>query len=279
MSAELWIRLGCFLGVLLVMIGWEYLSPKRSNRIAKALRWRTNFSMVVVSSVLLRLLIPAGAIGAALWTETNGFGVLHALNASTVVALVSGFLLLDVAIYWQHRLFHRIPWLWRLHRVHHADLDFDVSTGLRFHPIEILLSMVIKIAVVVAFGIPAIAVLIFEVVLNATSLFNHGNVALPRWLERPVRMLIVTQEMHRIHHSQRPIETDSNFSFNFSVWDRLFGTYTAQSKDGSDGIKIGLKEYENERESACFWSLLTNPFRAAPTRETNVKSDTPTTTE
>lgn len=279
MNAELWIRLGCFLGVLLVMAGWEYLSPKRSNRVAKALRWRTNFSMVVVSSVLLRLLIPAGAIGAAFWAETNEFGVLHVLNASTVVALVSGFLLLDVAIYWQHRLFHRIPWLWRLHRVHHADLDFDVSTGLRFHPIEILLSMLIKIAVVVAFGIPAIAVLIFEVVLNATSLFNHGNVALPRWLEKPVRMLIVTQEMHRIHHSQRPIETDSNFSFNFSVWDRLFGTYTAQSKDGSDGIKIGLKEYENERESAGFWSLLTNPFRAAPTRGTNVKSDTPTTTE
>ncbi|RUO41005.1 sterol desaturase [Pseudidiomarina aestuarii] len=279
MSAELWIRLGCFLGVLLVMTGWEYLSPKRSNRIAKALRWRTNFSMVVVSSVLLRLLIPAGAIGAALWAETNSFGVLHSLNVSTAVAMVIGFLLLDVAIYWQHRLFHRVPWLWRLHRVHHADLDFDVSTGLRFHPIEILLSMLIKIAVVIAFGIPAIAVLIFEVVLNATSLFNHGNVALPRWLEKPVRMFIVTQEMHRIHHSQRPVETDSNFSFNFSLWDRLFGTYTAQSKDGSDGINIGLKEYENEGESAGFWALLTNPFRPTPTRSTNVKSNSPTTSE
>lgn len=279
MNAELWIRLGCFLGVLLVMAGWEYARPKRASQLSKNRRWRTNFSMVLVSSVLLRIVIPAGAIGTALWAQAHTFGLLYAINAGTVVALISGFLMLDVAIYWQHRLFHRIPWLWRLHRVHHADLDFDVSTGLRFHPIEILLSMVIKIAVVVAFGIPVVAVLIFEVVLNATSLFNHGNVALPRWLEKPVRMLIVTQEMHRIHHSQRPVETDSNFSFNFSVWDRLFGTYTAQSKDGSDGIKIGLKEYANEQESAGFWALLTNPFRDPPNATPSVKSDSPTTSE
>lgn len=279
MSTELWIRLGCFLGVLLVMAGWEYARPKRSNRTSRVRRWRTNFGLVLLSSIVLRLVIPAGAIGAALWAEAHNLGLLNSINAGGVVALVSGFLLLDVAIYWQHRLFHRIPWLWRLHRVHHADLDFDVSTGLRFHPIEILFSMMIKIAVVMAFGIPAIAVLIFEIVLNATSLFNHGNVALPRWLEQPVRLLIVTQEMHRIHHSQRPVETDSNFSFNFSMWDRLFGTYKAQSKDGSDGIQIGLKEYQSEQDSTGFWSLLTNPFRDAPNPTTTAKSDSPTTTE
>lgn len=280
MPAEVWIRLGCFLGVLIVMLGWEHWRPKRTYRLSKIRRWRTNFSMVVLGSLLLRFVIPAGAIGAALWIDSRDFGLLHAVNANAVVAFIIGFLVLDLAIYWQHRLFHRIPWLWRLHRVHHADLDFDSSTGLRFHPIEILLSMFIKIVVVVTFGIPALAVLVFEVVLNATSLFNHGNVALPRWLEKPVRMLIVTQEMHRIHHSQRPVETDSNFSFNFSIWDRLFGTYTERSRDGSDGIQIGLSEYQDEQESAGFWPLLTNPFRNPPPDKTpNVKSDNPTISE
>lgn len=261
MPAELWWRLGCFVGVLAIMLVWERLKPKRQPQLPAKRRWPANLGIVAVNSIVLRLLIPAGAIGAALWSADVNFGLMHYFDWPLALSVVIGFLLLDCAIYWQHRLFHRIPILWRIHRMHHADTDFDATTGLRFHPVEIVLSMLIKIAIVVLFGIPAIAVLIFEILLNATSLFNHGNVALPSRWEWPVRRLIVTQEMHRIHHSQLPAETNSNYSFNLSVWDRIFRSYTAHPKAGSDGIKIGLKEYPAQPQSTKLSYLLAIPFR------------------
>ncbi|RUO55627.1 sterol desaturase family protein [Pseudidiomarina homiensis] len=261
MTSELGWRLGCFVGVLALMLLWEYWQPKRSATLPARKRWPANLGIVVINTLTLRLLIPAGAIGAAVWSQESSFGLLQQTSLPLWLITVIGFLILDCAIYWQHRLFHRIPLLWRVHRMHHADTDFDTTTGLRFHPVEILLSMLIKIGVVVTFGIAPMTVLIFEIILNATSLFNHGNVALPRRLERPVRALIVTQEMHRIHHSQIPRETDSNFSFNLSIWDRLFGTYNALPTKGSDGIEIGLKEYPAGQDSTKLSYLLAIPFR------------------
>lgn len=260
MAAELWWRLGCFIGVLALMVLWEQLQPKRRSLLPASKRWPANLGIVVINTITLRLLIPAGAMSAALWSQSNGFGALQLVALPWWFTAIVGFLILDCAIYWQHRIFHRVPLLWRIHRMHHADTDFDTTTGLRFHPLEIVLSMFIKISVVTVFGISPVTVLIFEIVLNATSLFNHGNVALPGRLERPIRMLIVTQEMHRIHHSQLQRETDSNFSFNFSVWDRLFGSYTAQPAKGSDGIDIGLKEYPATRDSTKISYLLRIPF-------------------
>lgn len=266
MATEVWWRLGCFVGVFLLMLLWEYKQPKRQARLPMRQRWPANLGIVAINTLALRLLIPAGAIGAALWAQEQNFGLLQRLEWPLWLTAAIGFLVLDCAIYWQHRLFHRIPLLWRVHRMHHADADFDTTTGLRFHPLEIILSMLIKMAVVVAFGIAPITVLLFEIILNATSLFNHGNVALPRRLERPIRALIVTQEMHRIHHSQIPRETDSNFSFNLSLWDRLFGSYTAQPTKGSDGINIGLKEYPATRDGAKLSYLLAIPFRQPAAR-------------
>lgn len=272
MAAEIWWRLGCFVGVLALMLLWERAQPKRQALLPARKRWPANLGIVVINTGALRLLIPAGAIGAAVWAQSNSFGVLQQVTWPLWLTAIIGFLLLDCAIYWQHRLFHRIPLLWRIHRMHHADTDFDTTTGLRFHPIEIVLSMLIKIGVVALFGIAPTTVLIFEIVLNATSLFNHGNVALPRRLEKPIRALIVTQEMHRIHHSQLQPETDSNFSFNLSLWDRLFGSYTADPRKGSDGIDIGLQEYPASANSTKLSYLLAIPFRQ-PQRQHDARSD------
>ncbi|RUO60223.1 sterol desaturase family protein [Pseudidiomarina insulisalsae] len=261
MQTELYWRLGCFLGVLALMMLWERLRPKRQAKLPARRRWPANLGIVAINTLALRVLIPAGAIGAAVWAEHQQFGLLQQVSWPFWLHAVIGFLLLDCAIYWQHRILHQVPLLWRIHRVHHADTDFDTTTGLRFHPLEILLSMLLKIAVVAVFGIGATVVLIFEIALNATSLFNHGNVALPRRLEGPVRALIVTQEMHRIHHSQIPRETNSNYSFNFSIWDRIFRSYTATPKKGSDGIDIGLKEYPANSDSTHLRFILAIPFR------------------
>lgn len=274
MAAELWWRLGCFLGVLTLMLLWEQWRPKRKALLPARKRWPANLGIVAINTLVLRLLIPAGAIGAALWAQEEDVGLLVQMDWPLWFSGLLGFLILDCAIYWQHRLFHRIPALWRIHRMHHADTDFDTTTGLRFHPLEIVLSMLIKIAVVLVFGIAPMTVLVFEVILNATSLFNHGNVALPRRVEGPVRALIVTQEMHRVHHSQIPRETDSNFSFNLSIWDRLFGSYTQSPSLGSDGIQIGLKEYPASEECTKISYLLAIPFRQ-PRNRPDATSDNP----
>jgi sterol desaturase/sphingolipid hydroxylase (fatty acid hydroxylase superfamily) len=246
--------------VFAVMALWEFLAPRRPWSVGRRPRWPNNLAIVVVDALAVRILIPTAAVGAALIAAGNGWGVLHVLNLRLSVASLIGFLALDLAIYLQHIAFHKVPLLWRLHRMHHADLDIDVTTGVRFHPIEILVSMLIKIAVVIVLGIPPVAVFVFEVVLNATSLFNHANVRMPSWLDRIVRLIVVTPDMHRVHHSIVARETDSNFGFNLPWWDRLFGTYRGAPQAGHDGMTIGLPTFRDRAELRLD-RLLTQPFR------------------
>lgn len=242
------IRLGIFLLVLAAMALWEFRAARREQRIRRWQRWPGNLSILVLDTLAVRLLFPLAAVGAALVAAERGWGLFHLLSAPLWLALPLSVLLLDAAIYFQHRLFHAVPWLWRLHRMHHADLEFDVTTGLRFHPLEILISMAIKVAVVTLLGAPAVAVLIFEVLLNATSMFNHGNVRLPEWLDRRLRLVVVTPDMHRVHHSIVRRETDSNFGFNLPWWDRLFGTYRDQPGAGHLGMTLGIEAFRDPRE-------------------------------
>jgi len=214
LAHEPMLRLAVFLGVLVAMAGWELAAPRRRQDIPRVLRWTNNLALVVVDTVILRLTFPILAVGLALMAEARGWGLFNVLDLPPWLAFLLSILLLDLAIYLQHVLFHAVPGLWRLHRMHHADLEFDVTTGLRFHPVEIVLSMVIKLAVVAALGAPAVAVLLFEVLLNATALFNHANIRLPAGLDRVLRWVLVTPDMHRVHHSVIPAETNSNFGFN-----------------------------------------------------------------
>jgi sterol desaturase/sphingolipid hydroxylase (fatty acid hydroxylase superfamily) len=260
-TAEIAIRVAAFAGVFAAMALWEVLAPRRQWAVGRLPRWPSNLGIVVVDAVVVRLLIPTAAVGVALIAADKGFGVFRWLGWPGWLAGLLGLLGLDLVIYGQHVVFHKVPWLWRLHRMHHADLDIDVTTGLRFHPVEILLSMLIKIAVVALAGIPAPAVVVFEVVLNATSMFNHSNAAMPAWLDRVVRLFVVTPDMHRVHHSAVRAETDSNFGFNVPWWDRLFGTYRAAPAAGHDGITIGLPIFRDRRELRLD-RLLTQPFRA-----------------
>ena len=254
------IRLGAFTGILAVMALWERLSPRRNQEIGRARRWPSNLGIVALDTVVVRLVYPAAAVGTALLAEARGWGLFQALEAPTWLAIAASVILLDLAIYLQHVLFHAVPVLWRLHRMHHADLEFDVTTGLRFHPIEILLSMGIKLGVVTALGTPAVAVLVFEVLLNATSMFNHGNVRLPARIDRALRRIVVTPEMHRVHHSVVPRETNSNFGFNLPWWDRLFGTYRAQPAAGHEGMTIGIAQFRESSELRLD-RMLIQPFR------------------
>jgi sterol desaturase/sphingolipid hydroxylase (fatty acid hydroxylase superfamily) len=260
-SLEIALRLGCAAAVFAVMAAWELLAPRRQLSIGRLWRWPSNIGIVLVDAALVRLLVPTAAVGAALYASGHGIGLLHWLDLRLSVAALLGFLILDLVIYVQHVVFHHVPWLWQLHRMHHADLDIDVTTGLRFHPFEILISLGIKIAIVLAFGIPPVAVVVFEVVLNATSQFNHSNVAMPRWLDRILRLIVVTPDMHRVHHSVVRAETDSNFGFNLPWWDRLFRTYRAQPQAGHGGMTIGLPIFRNAKELRLD-RLLIQPFRS-----------------
>jgi sterol desaturase/sphingolipid hydroxylase (fatty acid hydroxylase superfamily) len=259
-SLELVARIAAAAAVFAVMALWEVLAPRRPWSVGRLARWPHNLGIVVIDALAVRILIPAAAVGAALVAAGNGWGLFHVAGLRLSLASLLGFLALDVAIYAQHVAFHKVPLLWRLHRMHHADLDIDVTTGVRFHPIEIVLSMLIKIAVVLALGIPPVAVFAFEVVLNATSMFNHGNVAMPSWLDRVLRLIVVTPDMHRVHHSIDPRETDSNFGFNLPWWDRLFGTYRAAPQAGHDRMTIGLSTFRDRAELRLD-RLLTQPFR------------------
>ena len=227
------------------MAVWELVAPRRSQAIGRGWRWPNNLGVVAVNTLLVRILFPTTAVGFALLAEARGFGLFNVIALPPGSAVVASVIILDLAIYLQHVLFHAVPALWRLHRMHHADLEFDVSTGLRFHPIEILLSMLIKLAVVAALGAPAVAVVIFEVLLNATSMFNHGNVRIPFGLDRVLRWLVVTPDMHRVHHSILSRETNSNFGFNLPWWDRLFGTYRAQPAAGHEAMTIGIEQFRD----------------------------------
>jgi sterol desaturase/sphingolipid hydroxylase (fatty acid hydroxylase superfamily) len=254
------IRLGAFAGMLAAMALWEILAPRRHQKIGRGRRWPNNLGIVVVDTLMVRFVFPVAAVGMAVLAETNGWGLLNALAAPFWLAVIASVILLDLAIYLQHVLFHAVPALWRLHRMHHADLEFDVTTGVRFHPVEILLSMGIKLGVVAVLGTPAIAVLIFEVLLNATAMFNHGNVRLPAWLDRVLRCIVVTPDMHRVHHSVVACETSSNFGFNLPWWDRLFGTYRAEPAAGHEGMLIGIEQFRDPSELRLD-RMLIQPFR------------------
>ncbi len=253
------IRLVFFLGIFALMVLWEFVTPRRERSLSRWVRWPSNLGIVALNTLLLRILLPVAAVGLAVLGEERGWGLLNALFLPTLLAIVLSVVVLDLAIYLQHVMFHAVPALWRLHRMHHADLDFDVTTGARFHPVEILLSMGIKLAVVAALGPPAVAVLIFEVLLNATSMFNHGNVRIAPKLDGVLRRFVVTPDMHRVHHSIRPRETNSNFGFNLPWWDRLFGTYTAQPADGHGGMTIGIEQFRAPRDLRLDRMLL-QPF-------------------
>ena len=253
------IRLGFFLGIFALMVLWEFLAPRRTPAMSRWLRWPSNLAIVALNTLLLRIVFPAAAVGLALIGEQRDWGLLNNLGAPTWAAIALSVLLLDLAIYGQHVMFHAVPALWRLHRMHHADLDFDVTTGARFHPIEILLSLGIKLAVVAALGAPALGVLIFEVILNATSMFNHGNVRMAPRLDRVLRCFVVTPDMHRVHHSVIPRETNSNFGFSLPWWDRLLGTYRAQPAAGHQGMTIGIEQFRAPRDQRLD-RMLAQPF-------------------
>jgi sterol desaturase/sphingolipid hydroxylase (fatty acid hydroxylase superfamily) len=254
------IRLAAFAGVLATMAVLEALLPRRHRAFGRLRRWPNNLGVVVVNTVVLRLAFPTAAVGVALAAEAHGVGLLPWLGLPYPMAVLAAVVLLDLAIYLQHVLFHAVPALWRLHRMHHADLDFDVTTALRFHPVEILLSMVIKLMVVVALGAPAVAVLVFEVLLNATAMFNHANLRLPALLDRALRPVLVTPDMHRVHHSAVEQETNSNFGFNLALWDRLFGTYRAQPAAGHEAMTIGMEQFRDPGELRLD-RMLTQPLR------------------
>ncbi len=258
------VRLIAFLAIFGAMAVFELWSPRLERPefagALKARRWVTNLGLVVLSSVVLRIVFPAAAVGAAVWAQSRGWGLLPALGVPPWLAGIIAFIVLDFAIWLEHLVFHKVPVFWRLHRVHHADTGFDVTTGLRFHPLEIIVSMLWKAAVIVALGAPYLAVLIFEIVLNGSSMFNHANVRLPLPLDRALRKLIVTPDMHRVHHSVIRRETDSNYGFNFSFWDRLFGTYRPEPEAGQTGIEIGQPQWRDDRPARIGWALLL-PFR------------------
>jgi sterol desaturase/sphingolipid hydroxylase (fatty acid hydroxylase superfamily) len=263
LSEPVW-RLAAFAAAFAALAVLELLHPRLERpelmRALKARRWITNLSILVLSSLLLRVAFPAAATGVAIWAQGRGYGVLPALGVTPPLAGLIAFIALDFAIWFEHVVFHKIPVLWRIHRVHHADPGVDVTTALRFHPLEILLSMIWKSAVIILLGAPALAVLLFEIVLNAGAMFNHANLRLPKGADRLLRQVIVTPDMHRIHHSVEKRETDSNYGFNLSVWDRLFSTYVAHPSRGDDAIETGLKAYGRVAPVKLLWSLIL-PFR------------------
>ena len=257
---EIAVRLGAFVAVLVTMALWEVLTPRRPSYYSRIRRWPNNLGIVALNTALVRILLPGAAVGLALIGEQRGWGLLNHLPVPRWAAVLASMILLDLAIYLQHVMFHAVPALWRVHRMHHADLHFDVTTGVRFHPIEIVLSMLFKLGLVAALGAPAMGVLLFEVLLNATALFNHGNVRMPLGLDRLLRWLVVTPDMHRVHHSILVQETNSNFGFNLPWWDWLLGTYRDQPAVGHNAMTIGIEQFRDARELRLDRMLL-QPFR------------------
>ncbi|MEM8760356.1 MAG: sterol desaturase family protein [Pseudomonadota bacterium] len=260
MAGELFIRLGAFFGIFLAMALLERFSPMRALVVSKARRWATNWGVSVIDSVMVKVLFGAAAAGAAMDATARGWGLFAALDWPLWLEVLLVFVVLDFAIWAQHVASHKIPILWRLHRVHHSDRDIDVTTAIRFHPLEIAFSMILKIGLVYALGAPVVAVLLFEVVLNGAAMFNHANLRLPRGLDRWLRFAIVTPDMHRVHHSIDRAEHDANYGFNLSVWDRLFGTYIDQPAGGHEGMIIGLEPHQDEGPTRLGWTLAF-PFR------------------
>jgi sterol desaturase/sphingolipid hydroxylase (fatty acid hydroxylase superfamily) len=259
---EVALRLGCFAAVFVVMASWEFVASRRVRTQPRGKRWFLNLAIAALDSLCVRALFPAAAVGLALVAEQRGWGLFNQVELPRILAIVLSIVLLDLAIYVQHAMFHWVPVLWRLHMVHHSDQDFDLTTGVRFHPIEIVLSILIKFAVVVALGAPPEAVVIFAIVLNATSMFNHGNVRIPGAIDRWLRWAVVTPDMHRVHHSVEIDESNSNFGFNLPWWDRVFGTYRAQPRAGHLEMTIGVQRLL-QPDPGGLLRLLTMPFTKA----------------
>jgi sterol desaturase/sphingolipid hydroxylase (fatty acid hydroxylase superfamily) len=259
------IRVGFFLGVFTVVGLWEVAAPRRALTVSKALRWANNLGIVALNTVLLRLLFPLAATGVAAFCAANGWGLINHFRIPFAIAVPMAVIAMDFVIWLQHVMVHAVPALWRLHRVHHADPDYDVTTGARFHPIEIVLSMLVKFATIVVLGPPVVAVAIFEVLLNATAMFNHGNIRLPGALDQVLRWGVVTPDMHRVHHSIEDDEANSNFGFNLPWWDRLFGTYRDQPRASHTAMTIGIHDHRDPREVARLSGMLLLPFRGEVT--------------
>ena len=255
------IRLVFFLGVFALVALWEVLLPRRVLTLSRALRWTSNLALFALNTVLVRLLFPLAAVGMAAFGAANGWGLLNFFEVPFLVAVPVAVIALDLVIWLQHVMVHAVPALWRLHRVHHADLDYDLTTGSRFHPVEIVLSMLVKFATIAVLGPSVLAVVIFEVLLSATAMFNHGNIRLPAAMDRVLRWFVVTPDMHRVHHSVEDDETNSNFGFNLPWWDRLFGTYRDQPRAGHDAIVIGIHGHADPREVARLDGMLLMPFK------------------
>ena len=260
LALKLAIRLGFFLGMFALVGLWEAVAPRRPRSFSRWARWPSNLAIVALNTAVLRLAFPIAAVGMAVIAAERGWGVFNLVALPALVKVALAVAALDFAIYLQHVMVHAVPALWRLHHMHHTDLDFDVTTGARFHPLEIILSMGIKLAVVALLGAPPVAVIVFEVLLNATAMFNHGNVALPPMIDRALRWIVVTPDMHRVHHSVHPDETNSNFGFNLPWWDRLLGTYRAQPADGHEAMTIGINFFRTARDLR-FDRMLIQPFR------------------
>lgn len=253
-------RLAIFIGLFLTLAVLEWLAPRRERRTGRTRRWLTNWAISILDSVALRLIFKSAAVGGAVWAAENGVGLFNMIASPYWLALIVSVVALDLAIWFSHLASHKVPLLWRVHRMHHSDIEIDVTTAIRFHPIEILLSMLWKYVIVIALGAPAASVLIFEIVLNGVALFNHSNLRLPARLDAWLRLFVVTPDMHRVHHSTDRRETDSNYGFNLPIWDRMFGTYIAQPALGHDAMQIGLAQWQDDRPQGLGWTLMV-PFR------------------
>lgn len=260
LNNEKQIRLTFFLGTFALIAIWELFAPRRALTVSKILRWSNNMGLVFFNTFILRLIFPAAAVGVTVFAAENGWGLLNYYDVPLLPASIIAIIVMDFIIYLQHVMVHAVPLFWRLHRVHHADPDYDVTTGARFHTLEIILSMLIKFATIVVLGPPVVAVVIFEVVLNAMAMFNHGNIKLPLGLDRLLRLIVVTPDMHRVHHSVEDDEANSNFGFNLSLWDRLFGTYRDQPRAGHLDMSIGIHHYRDPRQVSWIHGMLALPF-------------------
>lgn len=261
MQYEKEIRMGFFFGMLLVIGLWELVAPRRVLLVSKTVRWINNLGLVFINSFIVRLVFPMAAIGVAASAQQYNWGLFNNIEVPVWLAAIVAIVIMDLVIYLQHVMVHAIPLLWRLHRVHHADPDYDVTTGARFHPLEIILSMAIKFCTIVLLGPPVFAVIIFEVILNATAMFNHGNIRLPKTIDRSLRWFVVTPDMHRVHHSIEDDETNSNFGFSLTWWDRLFGTYREEPRAGQIGMTIGIHKFNDPKQVSWLPGMLTLPFK------------------
>ncbi len=263
MENEAALRLGFFFGVFVLVALWETASPRRVLNTSKTVRWFSNMGIVFIDTLTVRFIFSILAVDVAIMAQENGWGLLNSLQMPHLLSVIVGILILDMIIYLQHVMFHAVPVLWRLHMMHHSDLDYDVTTGLRFHPIEIVISMLIKLAAVAAIGPSVVTVIIFEIILNATAMFNHGNIRMPQNVDKFLRLLVVTPDMHRVHHSVTIRETNSNFGFSFPWWDRLMGTYRPQPAAGHVGMTIGLSQFRDPGKNNLL-SMLALPFTGNP---------------